>query len=1061
MPEFSKFYTRTECIKDIDINEYVLLAQDRDEKKGNKCFIKVLIKDFPEIDLSVNHHLYEILPPDVPVKPYFDLEMEYDGLDIETIHNLLDIFISWLIVEIKTVFAVELKADDFIILNSCRENKLSFHVIIQEHICFANVAEHKIFITYLWNRFLNPIDENEKTIFKQLTYKVKEETRFIFDKLVYGNFQNIRLIGQSKKGKNYILKIVNTKWNTYDTLIRLYNGVEKRKMVNIEPLNGILGLRIRNTMSIIAPLVSNPQSQKKYIVKDEQDLLKIWGESLFQKKQMTDYELDKLKPYQRALHLIPNTEQDWPIYFMVACAVRSCGGTRVEFIEWAKLSAKYNINDDVITGFDNLKKKTGTRQTYDLPLLRRFAKKTNPDYYKGYKECLYNFFNIDSTGLKVIKETSDFVSQQGTPDANNIDDPAKIIILHAYLGRGKTTAIKRKVIEYKSYLFLSPRQTFAKFISAEFNCPCYLDGIYNTNRLVISVESLLKLEYADDYELICIDECESIFTQFSSHTTNGKHVEIWNKLIGLIQKAKKVIFADAFISNRTLDMVRTLGYEATLIQNNTSPVTRQAIEINPKVFAVELIKSIKNNEKNYVCYSSVNKLIDTHNILRGNAIGNEQMEKTLDDAIIYHAKTNDSVFKTLDNINETWGNASIVMTSPTNTVGCSYSPPDKPPDFNKVWINASPTCCVRDTFQTQMRVRHLKDNTLIFCLPSIQGLNFAKKRYDLQFDLLDDYEKFNVDKKDTTFQLIDEIIKQRQIHDSNDKCIDLQIIKDSYENENTTPLALRQILHFNLYEQTVSTKHYKEMFYAYLSKCGYVYDSNVIFTDETDKPTDDDLERVFNNLSYANIKTITEQEQEHIQSKIQKKKATEIDKIENNKYWFNKHIRPDLDIDTRSHLFHDYYQKQHNRHIFENAYLEHKKNIDKDLQNDMLISGKGFELNKMSAVQLGIILQLNELLGIEKSIHNGHKITRENIQKASPYLLNERKNIYTAFSMRDQSKSLVLDFKSNMKLLSSIYDKWTGMKFIGQEKNTHDKQFEYYTTHTSLTYLMETSNLFK
>ena len=258
--KFRKFYTRNECITGININEYVLLAQDRDEKKGNKCFMKILIEDFPEIDLNINAHLYEILPPDIPVKPYFDLEMEYDELDIETIYDLFDKFISWLIIEIKSIFAVELKSDDFIILDSCRENKLSFHVIIQEHICFANVAEHKIFITYLWNRFLNPIDENETLIFKQLTYKVKEEMRFIFDKLVYGNFQNIRLIGLSKIGKKYILKNVNTKWNTNDTLIRLYNGIENRKIVNVEPLNGNVGLRIRNTMSIIAPLVFNPQS---------------------------------------------------------------------------------------------------------------------------------------------------------------------------------------------------------------------------------------------------------------------------------------------------------------------------------------------------------------------------------------------------------------------------------------------------------------------------------------------------------------------------------------------------------------------------------------------------------------------------------------------------------------------------------------------------------------------------------------------------------------------------------------------------------------------------------
>ena len=86
-------------------------------------------------------------------------------------------------------------------------------------------------------------------------------------------------------------------------------------------------------------------------------------------------------------------------------------------------------------------------------------------------------------------------------------------------------------------------------------------------------------------------------------------------------------------------------------------------------------------------------------VLGGNA--------ALSNALVYHAKVSDSVFDSLDNINTSWKAASMVITSPTNTIGCSYSPEGEP-DFNAVYVNATPTCCVRDTFQTQMRVRHLK-----------------------------------------------------------------------------------------------------------------------------------------------------------------------------------------------------------------------------------------------------------------------------------------------------------------------------------------------------------------
>ena len=115
------------------------------------------------------------------------------------------------------------------------------------------------------------------------------------------------------------------------------------------------------------------------------------------------------------------------------------------------------------------------------------------------------------------------------------------------------------------------------------------------------------------------------------------------------------------------------------------------------------------------------------------------------------------------------------MTSPCNTIGCSYAPPDEEPYFHQVWINAYPTCCVRDTFQTQMRVRHLKNNVMKFCLPDKKAMQFCKARYELKFDL---------------------------------------------EHEET-PLELKRIYFFNLFEQTISTMFYDEMFYIFLDKCGY------------------------------------------------------------------------------------------------------------------------------------------------------------------------------------------------------------------------------------------------
>ncbi len=102
------------------------------------------------------------------------------------------------------------------------------------------------------------------------------------------------------------------------------------------------------------------------------------------------------------------------------------------------------------------------------------------------------------------------------------------------------------------------------------------------------------------------------------------------------------------------------------------------------------------------------------------------------------------------------------MTSPCNTIGCSYAPPDEEPYFHQVWINAYPTCCVRDTFQTQMRVRHLKNNVMKFCLPDKKAMLFCKARYELKFDLMDAFEDFNCQKKELIGDIINRLAEQNK-----------------------------------------------------------------------------------------------------------------------------------------------------------------------------------------------------------------------------------------------------------------------------------------------------------
>ena len=1055
--KLTTYLVESEAMLDTVISDYIFIAVDKNETDAKKIFHKIKITDMEQlIQLTrTNNHIYESIPLDCPVKPYFDLEMEYEGLTTEIQKEKLQLFIDWFIKEVNAVLEIDLNIDDMQIINSSRHNKLSYHLIIQNKMYFKNVLEQKHWILFLKQRFTNPTDEN-KEIIQQLTWNYKEETRYIFDHIPYSKNQKFRCINQSKKGKSYVLRNESKIFGIRDSFVRLYHGVEDRTEVNVELLKITEEAKMK---------IQKKRNKKGTVVcanTNIDDSYKKDGLTLMEYKNMSYQDIEKLPELQQYLFLIPNTGQSWDFFRNVGFAIKGAGGNVELYRNWASLSVKkFNYHDEIFQAFKGFKTGEGT---YGLPFLKRHAKLSHPAFFKRESKVFNRLFKIDLENLTLIKEDCPFVSQENTPHENNIFHPSKHMVIHAYLGRGKTTAIKRALKHYERYLFLSPRQTFARFISADFGIPCYLDkGNYCSDQLVVSLESLMKVNNFA-YDCIVLDECESILNQFSSPTLGANNVEVFNFLTFLISKCGRVIYADAFISNRTLDFARSFGEDIVMIQNDTAPVKRKAVQISGMNFYDSLYKSIVNNEKNYVCYSSIRHLQEHfHTLLKSD---NELVKKTAENAIVYHSKISDSVFNTLENINETWGEASLVITSPSNTVGCSYSP-DRPPDFNRVWIMASPTCCVRDTFQTQMRVRHLKDNEMVFSLPSEKSMEFFKSSCELEIQLLDEYEEFMDSKRTILVNLIDDIIKVNPLRE--DK---LERIRGHIIGGDKIPDALRKIYFYNLLESTLSLRHYKNMFYSFLSKCGY----EKMWGEEADENEDNNPEPVDYGEIYKNTEKITWEQQIIIGDKIKNKKATDIEKQQNAIYWFDLKIKPDLPDDDKKKFYCLYASSGERKKWFENMFIEGKKDVcgimEKDFWN-LKFDSNGFDLYDMRVSQFSVIKQLNAFLGLPSSYCKGEKkvckvpptgelveyyeavrVERKGVEKCIPYFENSKSTINNVFQFKDEmKKGAKFNFKNSMDLLNKIYDRWSGGYFKTGETDrkkgkalylnfTCDKNFE-------------------
>ena len=153
---------------------------------------------------ELNRHSYEILPKNQPIHPYFDCEME----GVDDCPEKLEMFQEWLTSVFEQEFDV---TPEYVVLDSCRGKKLSYHLVLSN--CYVDsVQALKPFILWLF----------EKMDIADLQWVIGGEKRVIFDKVPYGNRQNVRMKNQSKKGKPYVLK---TEASFMECMIRGDTGV--------------------------------------------------------------------------------------------------------------------------------------------------------------------------------------------------------------------------------------------------------------------------------------------------------------------------------------------------------------------------------------------------------------------------------------------------------------------------------------------------------------------------------------------------------------------------------------------------------------------------------------------------------------------------------------------------------------------------------------------------------------------------------------------------------------------------------------------------------------------
>lgn len=150
------------------------------------------------------------------------------------------------------------------------------------------------------------------------------------------------------------------------------------------------------------------------------------------------------------------------------------------------------------------------------------------------------------------------------------------IILHGGMGTGKTVAVQTFLADVTAQrpqttiVAFSFRKMLASMFAHSFGLENYCDvtgSLHDCTRVAMQIESLerlgipderepLKMRFRGAWDIIVLDEVESLLQHFSSSTMKDRMNTVWQIFASLVRLCNTLIVCDADIGERTLQFLR-------------------------------------------------------------------------------------------------------------------------------------------------------------------------------------------------------------------------------------------------------------------------------------------------------------------------------------------------------------------------------------------------------------------------------------------------------------------------------------------------------------------------
>ena len=668
------------------------------------------VNSFPKAE----RNFYEYRKSKAPFKIFFDVDFDLVKKEeiFEPPPNLLEEFIRTLKFGFSMFFyGKELEDKDINIYTSCRPTKLSYHIVLPNyHTSDLNIMKALRDFIY---------EDLKNFYYSKFCYDLKPS---VIDRAPYNDNGHFRLLSCKKEKYNNGWKMPygNTPTSFSASLLtKISSTSEELKSYNQDLIDEIKNLF-------------------------EEELSKTCEADMEVGESVMNFILDNLS-LERA-----DTYEDW---IKIGLAIFNTLGEAGEifFDHFSQRSDKYDENSVSKTwsGFRN----GGCAKKISYGSLLFFLKQDNLNAFLSLKKSLNPLGSLLNNFKKLfILSDPEDPNITFTEFEERYVEPKRFqqegdILCQSYLNTGKThclSLLPQLNDITKNVLILTNRIKLAKefmkrFYAEKYSLNCYLnydkkkDGIEFFNRVIIQPESLWKLDTKVVYDVVILDECESVFTQFTSSTMKtrsiekdhvrpriegqmffDRHAEFTNRWNRITMKANKLVFCDAFLSNRTIEMYRTLGRKGTILKNTYRPPKRKAIHIPIKKYPPPMrgesisplvdkaAEELKKGKNIFIVVSSLPKMQMFLDKFKTQAFS-----KYVGKA--YSSKLNAGKMLEFD-CEQEWKVCNYVIITTSITTGINFNLEH----FDSVFVYFQSTPLVRDLFQSIMRVRQLRENTLYY-----------------------------------------------------------------------------------------------------------------------------------------------------------------------------------------------------------------------------------------------------------------------------------------------------------------------------------------------------------